>query len=136
MELWNWVLVSKSASPEFREASYKASMQTFSASGLFDQDDSEPWQSMARTAGSEFARKSGFHFHYQMGLTVGTAQFLEDWPGPGLVSAHRYEDGAHRVIYERWLDYLTSEGYPDPVGPPAAPADRGGARLTPMRTGG
>jgi phenylpropionate dioxygenase-like ring-hydroxylating dioxygenase large terminal subunit len=129
MELWNWVLVPKSASDEFKRASYDASMGTFSASGLFDQDDSEPWMSMARTAGSAFARKAGFKLNYQMGLTVGTARFLEDWPGPGLVSAHRYEDGAHRVIYERWLDYLTSVGYPDPLGPPAAPAGRSGAAV-------
>jgi phenylpropionate dioxygenase-like ring-hydroxylating dioxygenase large terminal subunit len=124
MELWNWVLVPKGASEEFRHASYQASMQTFSASGLFDQDDSEPWQSMARTGQSVYARQRDMQLNYQMGLSVGTAQYVEDWPGPGLVSAHRYEDGAARVIYERWLDYLTSEEYPASTGTPDAPAGR------------
>lgn len=124
MELWNWVLVPKDASPDFRHASYQASMQTFSASGLFDQDDSEPWQSMARTGASTFARQQNMRLNYQMGLNVGTAQYVEDWPGPGLVSAHRYEDGAARAIYERWLEYLTSEAYPPSSGPPELPAER------------
>jgi phenylpropionate dioxygenase-like ring-hydroxylating dioxygenase large terminal subunit len=122
MELWNWVLVSKGASPEFRDASYKASMGTFGPSGLFEQDDSEPWQSMARTGASSFARQANMQFNYQMGLKVGSGSFVDDWPGPGLVSAHRYEDGASRVIYERWLDYIASETRPGLTGTPPRPA--------------
>jgi hypothetical protein len=112
MELWNWILVSGNASPEFRDLSYRAGMGTLASSGMFDQDDAEPWQSMARTAGSAFARKVDYKLNYQLGRGVGTATALSDWPGPGLASSHRYEEGVQRAIYERWLDYLTCEDYP------------------------
>lgn len=124
MEIWNWALVSKGASDEFREKSYQACLQTFGSSGIFEQDDSDPWQSMARAAGSAYARKIKFNMNYQMGHSVGTARFITDWPGPGLVSDHRYEEGVHRVIYERWLDFVESEDYPAMRKGTPLPADR------------
>jgi phenylpropionate dioxygenase-like ring-hydroxylating dioxygenase large terminal subunit len=125
MEIWNWVLVPKDASPEFREASYRACMGTFGSSGVFEQDDSDPWTSMARSAGTAFARKQKFLMNYQMGHTIGTARFMTDWTGPGYVSNHRYEEGVHRVIYERWLDFMESpRAYPAPRKGSPLPADR------------
>jgi phenylpropionate dioxygenase-like ring-hydroxylating dioxygenase large terminal subunit len=132
MELWNWILVPKDASPEFKQKSYRAGMGTFASSGLFDQDDSEPWQSIARTGGSSFARKINLKLNYQMGLGIGSARQIEDWPGPGLVFDHRYEEANQRVIFERWLQYLSSERYPPLTGAPTleeAAAPNGGPRL-------
>src|SRR3954454_8324146 len=99
-------------------------MATFSSSGLFEQDDSEPWQSMARTARSAFARKIGLSLNLQMGASIGEGGFVEDWPGPGLVSSTRYEEGAHRVIHERWLDYVSNAAYPPPRPAPTPSNER------------
>jgi phenylpropionate dioxygenase-like ring-hydroxylating dioxygenase large terminal subunit len=132
MQIWNWMMVPKSASPEFREASFRAGMGTFASSGLFDQDDAEPWQSMARTGGSTFARKTGFKLNYQQGLSIGTAKPVEDWPGPGVVFDHRYEEGVQRTIYERWLQYMQSDTYPEPLVPslPLDPRSRNGRKAS------
>jgi phenylpropionate dioxygenase-like ring-hydroxylating dioxygenase large terminal subunit len=133
MEIWNWILVPKDASPEFRMASYKAGMATFASGGLFDQDDAEPWQSIARTGGSTFARKAGMEFNYQQGLGIGSARAIEGFPGPGLVFDHRYEEGNQRVIFERWLEYVSSAEYPAMTGAPTLHPRNGSQAGPPVR---
>lgn len=118
MEVWVWFLVWKGVSPEFRQQSYRAAMGTFSSSGIFEQDDSDPWQSIARTGGTVFARQSGMKLNYQMGLPgYGEAQPATDFPGPGLAVAPRYEEGVQRSFYRRWLSYMTEDAYPPPLVP-------------------
>jgi phenylpropionate dioxygenase-like ring-hydroxylating dioxygenase large terminal subunit len=114
VEMWNWILVPKGASAEFREKSYRAAMATFSPGGMFEQDDTIAWRSIARTAGSVFARRASMRFNYQMGDQVGARKTVDDWPGPGWVSAHAYEESLHRMLYLRWLDFLRSPDYPSP----------------------
>jgi phenylpropionate dioxygenase-like ring-hydroxylating dioxygenase large terminal subunit len=116
MEVWVWCLVWKDMPDHLKELSYRASMGTFSASGIFEQDDAEPWQSIARTAGTVFARKAGLKFNFQMGLSgFGGAQRATDWPGPGIAFWPRYEEGVQRSLYRRWLQFMTSEEYPPSI---------------------
>lgn len=110
MEVWSWCLAWKGVPEEFRDATYKASMGSFSPSGVFEQDDSVPWESIARTAGTVFARKANMQLNYQMGMEgIGTAKPAPEWPGPGVAYAPRYEEGVHRSLYERWLQYMGKE---------------------------
>jgi len=111
MEVWNWILVPKGASQEFRELSQRAAIQTFSSSGVFDQDDSVAGQGMARTGSSVFGRN--MKLNYQAGFKIGTAEPVADWPGPGLVTSHRYEENSFRYTIEQWTEFLLCDEYPE-----------------------
>jgi phenylpropionate dioxygenase-like ring-hydroxylating dioxygenase large terminal subunit len=112
MECWNWILVPRRASQEFREASQTAAIQTFSSSGVFDQDDGVAGGGMARTANSVFGR--GMKLNYQAGYRLGSARPLEDWPGPGLVTSHRYEENSFRYTIRQWTRFmLAGDRYPE-----------------------
>jgi PAH dioxygenase large subunit len=116
MEVWVWFLVWKDMPEHLKELSYRAALGTFSISGMFEQDDAEPWQSIARTAGTVFVRKHGVKFNFQMGLTSdGGAKPAPDWPGPGAAFWPRYEEGVHRSLYRRWLQFMTTPGYPSSI---------------------
>ena len=108
VEAWTWFLAWKGASDELKEKSYKAGMTTFSVSGIFDQDDTMPWESIARASASQFYRKNKFKLNYQMGLNgIGSSKLVPDWPGPGVAYYPRYEEGVMRHFYQRWLEYMT-----------------------------
>jgi hypothetical protein len=113
MEVWSWVIVWRGISEELKRLCYRAGVCTFSSSGTFEQDDAEPWQSIARTAGTVFVRKNKLAFNYQMGLDgIGSSRVASDFPGPGVAYWPRYEEGVQRSLYRRWLDFMTSETYP------------------------
>lgn len=110
MELWSWVLAWKEAPEEFKRESYKTTMATFSTSGTFEQDDTEPWTSLTRNAGTVFARKRDFRLNYKMGMEgIGTSKPVSDFPGPGLAYYPRYEEGAQRSLWQRWHEYMTRD---------------------------
>lgn len=112
MECLVWYLVWKGMSTEQKARSYQAGVGTVSSSGIFEQDDVDPWASIARTGGSQFARKANLLLNYQMGLSVGTAHRSDDWPGPGIAYWPRYEEGVQRALLRRWLEFMTSDSYP------------------------
>lgn len=111
MEVWNWIMVPKGASQEFREMSQRAAIQTFSSSGVFDQDDSVAGRGMNRTGTSVFGRN--MKLNYQAGFKIGTAERVKDWGGPGAVTSHRYEENSFRYTIEQWTEFLLSDRYPD-----------------------
>jgi phenylpropionate dioxygenase-like ring-hydroxylating dioxygenase large terminal subunit len=107
MELWNWTLVPKGASDEFKRASHEVAVATFSsAAGLFEQDDTEPFTTITSNAGSAFVRQAGVRLNYQSGMSIGTALPMDDWPGPGTVYSHRFEEGCQRAGYAQWLKLM------------------------------
>jgi phenylpropionate dioxygenase-like ring-hydroxylating dioxygenase large terminal subunit len=107
MEVWMWVLVPRSASQEFREKSQQAVIHTFSSSGMGEQDDGVPPMGINRTGTSVFGRN--MKLNYQAGFRVGTADPLSDWPGPGLATAHRYEENSLRYWFRQWRNFLIEE---------------------------
>lgn len=107
MELWSWMFSWNDASEEFRKASYECHMATFGSAGIFEQDDTEPWMTITRTAGTAFSRLSNFRLNYQMGSDgIGTASPIDDWPGPGKAFDTRYEEGAMRNLIRDWIRYM------------------------------
>lgn len=125
VEMWAWYLVVKGIPADLKEASYRAAVGTFSSSGIFEQDDAEPFQTIARSAGGEFARKANMQLNFQMGLEgVGSARVDPDFPGPGVAYWPRWEEGNQRALYGRWLDYMSSADYP----PSVPPVDLGRAK--------
>jgi phenylpropionate dioxygenase-like ring-hydroxylating dioxygenase large terminal subunit len=116
MEAWSWNLVPKSASAEFREQSHLAALQTFGSSGVFDQDDGVTGRGMNLTSSSIFGR--GMKLNYQAGLEIGTAAAIEDWPGPGLATSHRYEENSYRYTLRQWSRFVMDDAYPEILPPP------------------
>lgn len=107
MELWNWIFGWKEAPEEYNRASYQTHMATFGTSGIFEQDDTEPWSSMTRAAGGAFARMSNFKLSYQMGHEgIGSAAVVDDFPGPGTVWSNRYEEGVMRNLVYNWVKWM------------------------------
>lgn len=104
MEMWSWCLVPADATPEYKDAAYKAYTLAFGQAGTFEQDDFENWSNVTRQAGSSLARD--VDFPYLMGLE---SKPLEDWPGPGFAVSPYVNDSNFRNLWATWLDYLTSE---------------------------
>ncbi len=113
IELWSWILSWEEAPEQFVRESYECHMATFGTSGIFEQDDTEPWVTITRNNGSTFARQSGFALNYQMGLPgAGDAQPIE-WPGPGQAFDTRYEEGSMRRFIGTWAKYMRQNGCSD-----------------------
>jgi nitrite reductase/ring-hydroxylating ferredoxin subunit len=111
IELWNWIFCWKDAPEEYVRDSYQVHMATFGTSGIFEQDDTEPWTTITRTSGSTFARLSDYKLNYQMGMNgIGTAEVVPDWPGPGVALNTRYEEGVQRNMVANWIRYMGGDG--------------------------
>ena len=116
MEAWIWNLVPASASAGFRDSSQLAAIQTFGSSGVFDQDDGLAGHGINRT-GSSVAGRS-MKLNYQAGFGIGTANLVEDWPGPGVVTSHRYEENSYRYTFRQWVRFLRDDAYPELIPAP------------------
>ena len=107
LELWNWIFSWKEAPQSYTRETYQAHQNTFGTSGIFEQDDTEPWSSITRTAGSTTARLTNFKLNYQMGHgSIGTVAPISDWPGPGTALNTRYEEGVMRNLVWNWVRYM------------------------------
>ena len=79
----------------------------FGPAGNFGQDDAVVWGSIARAAGSVFARRTAAPLNYEMGLPdCSDVRPIADWPGPGTVYATGLEEGVQRTFLRHWLRAL------------------------------
>jgi len=93
---------------------YLTHSSTFGTSGIFEQDDTEPWSSMTRIGGSTFARKKKLLLNYKMGHAgIGSSEVVTDFAGPGTVWSNRYEEGVQRNLLWNWVKWMTDD-VPDP----------------------
>lgn len=106
VQVWSWHLVEKNAPDWWKRLGKKMYIQTFGASGMFDQDDTENWEAQTRNSNTALSRRDDVILHYQMGLQ---AVPLTDFPGPGDVYNGKFSEAAGRTFYRTWLDYLTKE---------------------------
>ena len=107
IEMWNWILVPKAASAEYKKYAYRAGMGTFSPSGTFEQDDTIVWGSIPRAASTRFARTADALLNYQMGMPPADPLPIVDWPGPGRAFNSRLEEGVQRTFLRHWLAEMT-----------------------------
>jgi phenylpropionate dioxygenase-like ring-hydroxylating dioxygenase large terminal subunit len=118
VEAVNWILAPKGTPEPFRIASQRSALGTFGSSGIFDQDDSEPWSAITRTGGSVFARTVGMRTNYQMALLEGSeSQRVDDHPGPGVKYFPALEEGVMRGFWRRWAQFMQPGGYPPAMSP-------------------
>ncbi len=76
-EVWSWSIIDKAAPPEIKDAMRLYTLRTFSAAGMFEQDDGENWNMCTESAKGWVSRQH--ELNYQMGL--GHETHNEDFPG-------------------------------------------------------
>lgn len=118
VEVWSWFLVERQAPDEWKRLSRRLYTLTFSASGMFDQDDVENFSSMTATLRTRAAARS-LTLNYGMGLGRVPAT---DFPGPGRVYRGKYSEANGRDFIRRWLDLVAG---PQPQSAFQVPASRG-----------
>ena len=101
MEVWAFTVVDADAPEEVKEEFRRQSIRTFSAGGVFEQDDGENWVEIQRVLQGYKARQQRF-------LTkMGMGEINEDHPlYPGRISGV-YSEEAARGFYGHWLRLMT-----------------------------
>jgi phenylpropionate dioxygenase-like ring-hydroxylating dioxygenase large terminal subunit len=102
IEVWAWALVEKGMSPEQKDAIRKAVMRTFSAGGMFEQDDGENWLEIQKVLRGYMARRN------MLNLQMGLGHERDDDPRfPGTTN-HVFAETAARGFYKRWAELLST----------------------------
>jgi len=108
-QVWAWHLVERDAPEWWKKLGRRMYTQTFSSSGMFDQDDTENWEAQTRTSDAALYRPEEFDLHYAMGLGVPPLPESE-FPGPGDVYDGKFSESAARSYYRVWRDHLLEDG--------------------------
>lgn len=110
-QIWNWILVPKNASQEFKDRAYDTGITTFSVSGNFEVDDFAVWDGITEAAGSSFARETNRKSNYQMGVggMSESTDISDSWDGPGTVIDTAFEDGTMQTFYRSWYRAMTGQ---------------------------
>jgi phenylpropionate dioxygenase-like ring-hydroxylating dioxygenase large terminal subunit len=106
LEVWSWHLVERNAPEQWKRLARKMYVQTFGASGMFDQDDTENWEAQTINSNTALTRSEEVMLHYGMGIS---GEPLDDFPGPGNVYDGKFSEAAGRTFYRTWLDALLAE---------------------------
>jgi phenylpropionate dioxygenase-like ring-hydroxylating dioxygenase large terminal subunit len=107
-EALNFAFAPRGVSAEVKAAMQRSSLVSAGSSGTIEQDDTEPWTSMTKAAGSTFVRKVGMKLNYQMALNgIGTIGEVE-FPGPGTAyGPERYAENPQRNLWAQWYEYMS-----------------------------
>jgi phenylpropionate dioxygenase-like ring-hydroxylating dioxygenase large terminal subunit len=106
IEVWAWNLVEADASEKVKEAYRVGGLRSFSASGIFEQEDGENWVEIQRVLQGPMAQETLFH----VGMGMGKSRNDDpDFPGSvGWV----YSEEAARGFYSQWQRLLTDPEAP------------------------
>ena len=106
IEVWAWTLVEKDASEEVKEAYRVGGLRSFSAAGIFEQEDGENWVEIQRVLKGHSARETWFN----VGMGLGRARD-DDPQFPGRIG-WVYSEEAARGFYAQWQRLLTDPEAP------------------------
>jgi phenylpropionate dioxygenase-like ring-hydroxylating dioxygenase large terminal subunit len=103
IEVWAWALVDRDAPREVKEAVRLGVLRTFSAGGIFEQDDGENWLEIQKVLRGYMARRQKFN------VTMGLGHARTDHPDfPGRVN-NVYGEEAARGFYRNWAEMISRE---------------------------
>lgn len=107
-EFWNWVLVPKETSDEYKEKAYRNAAAWDGTSGIVEQDDISVAEGITEASGSILAQREGIELNYQMGLESASSEppVDDEWPGPGTVYDELTEEYS-RTFYRNWLELIS-----------------------------
>lgn len=101
-EFIHWNFIERGASTEFREKSLRASIFGLAASGVVEQDDSEVWPGMQRSARGFLGRQFTLKYHAR-----AQSNPPPDWRGGGEVYAGFSKDDNQWNWWERYFWYMS-----------------------------
>lgn len=105
LEVWAFTVVDADAPDDIKEEYRRQTLRTFSAGGVFEQDDGENWVEIQHVLRGHKARSRPFNA--EMGLNMGK----EDNPEyPGRIS-YVYSEEAARGLYTQWQRMMTSSNW-------------------------
>jgi biphenyl 2,3-dioxygenase alpha subunit len=105
IEVWVFVVVASDAPEEVKEELRKQNIRTFSAGGVFEQDDGENWIEIQKVLKGHMAGK--MTLNAQMGLGQSTNN-NPDFPGR---IGDVYSEDAARGFYSHWLRMMTEPSW-------------------------
>ena len=103
IEVWAWALVERTAPAEVKDAVRLGVLRTFSAGGIFEQDDGENWLEIQKVLRGYKARQQKLNL--QMGLGHARSDH-PDYPGK---TNNVYGEEAARGFYRRWAEMISQE---------------------------
>ncbi len=105
IELWSWQFVWNFQDEESAAYDAVGGQYCFGSGGLFEQDDTVVWESIARAASSPWMRKEDLKFHYrQFGERTGVDQSPDpEWKGPGIHRTTGYGEHVQFNFLRQWL---------------------------------
>ncbi|HUA34677.1 MAG TPA: aromatic ring-hydroxylating dioxygenase subunit alpha [Candidatus Binataceae bacterium] len=103
IEVWAWALVERDAPPEVKDAIRTGVLRTFSAGGIFEQDDGENWLEIQKVLRGHIARRQKLN----LGMGLGHAR-TDDPMFPGKIN-NVYGEEAARGFYRKWAELISTE---------------------------
>jgi phenylpropionate dioxygenase-like ring-hydroxylating dioxygenase large terminal subunit len=110
VEIWSWILVERSATPEFKAATMRAYVLTFGPTGTEEADDAENFVSTEHVLQGRESRQ--IPQVLIMNGDLDPESLAKDWPGPGKAIGSTYTDAGNRHFWERWHQAMATEGQP------------------------
>lgn len=108
MEIWAWSMAPAAAPAEVKEAIRLDLLRTFSAAGMFEQDDAINWEEEQRILRGRVARKNPLVYRQML----GTARYDADGL-PGKTVPHVYAEEGARGMYQHYVDMMSGASWPD-----------------------
>lgn len=106
-EIWAWFIADKESADEYKEASLRLGIQTFTGAGTFDQDDSEAWASMDKGSRGTIGRQRMSSF--QM-ILASQEDRIADFPGPGEAYHSTYSEMSEFGLLLKWREMMQAGG--------------------------
>lgn len=106
IEVWNWILVERSAAKEFKADTQRAYLMTFGPAGMEEQDDAENFYNVSRAGRGNASRKIDQVLRMNGDLDDSTRLSTADWPAPGTAFASTYTDAGNRRFAHLWNDAM------------------------------
>ena len=108
IEVYSWHLVEKNSPDWWKRKGRAMYVQTFGASGMFDQDDTENWEMQTLNSNSALRRADEVWMHFEMG--IHHEPLRDEFPGPGAVFDGKYNESAGRTFYRHWRELMLEPG--------------------------
>ncbi|MFG1307025.1 aromatic ring-hydroxylating dioxygenase subunit alpha [Xanthobacter autotrophicus] len=105
VEVWAFTVVDADAPDEIKDEFRRQTLRTFSAGGVFEQDDGENWVEIQHILRGYKARSRPFNIEMGLGKAVDN-----DSDYPGRIS-YVYSEEAARGLYTQWARMMTSENW-------------------------
>ncbi|WP_425307516.1 aromatic ring-hydroxylating dioxygenase subunit alpha [Ammonicoccus fulvus] len=108
MEIWAWTFAPAEAPDEVKEEIRVNVLRTFSAAGMFEQDDAENWLEEQRIFRGYMARQDPLVYTMRIGDARRGLGGV-----PGIIAPSVYADEGARGMYHHWAELMSGDSWDD-----------------------